>query len=164
MSISRDADGTGGTSVWALSNCLASEGRSAEMISKLAGFDGTQFYEGCGYLHFAVRMKGYGGIALLDRKGAGADRSAIRMYDGGFGSVLEYSGNNALGLERGGEGVSMRELRVPRRFKKDMASALGSVFTDWFGGGGTSTGSDAKLNAPTSENEGPDRHDQQKKQ
>jgi hypothetical protein len=90
------------------------------MISKLAGFDGTQFYEGCGHLHFAVRMKGYGGIALLDRKGAGADRSAIRMYDGGFGGVLEYSGNNALGLERGGEGASVRELRVPWSIKNDI--------------------------------------------
>ena len=92
--LARDSDGCGGTAVWALSQCLAAEGRSAEMISKLAGFDGTQFYEGCGYLNFHTRMAGYGAIALLDRKGSGADRSALRLYDGGFGHILEYSGNN----------------------------------------------------------------------
>ena len=165
-SLSRDADGTGGTSVWALSHCLASEGRSAEMISKLAGFDGTQYYEGCGYLHFADRMKGYGGIALLDRRGAGADRSALRMYDGGFGSVLEYSGNNVQGLERGGEGVSMRKLRVPRNIKKDLAGAFGSMLAGWFGGGDNNIGSDARRNLLTNETErsGGDTDDRQKKQ
>ncbi len=117
-------------------------------------------------MHFAVRMKGYGGIALLDRKGAGADRSAIRMYDGGFGSVLEYSGNNVLGLERGWEGASMCELRVPRSVKKDMSGALGSMLTGWFRGGDNSSGSAAKQNVSTSETEGSDRdmHDQQEKQ
>lgn len=156
--IARDADGTGGTSVWALSHCLASEGRAAEMVSKLAGYDGTQFYEACGYLHFAVRMKGYGGIALLDRKGAGADRSALRLYDGGFGSLLEYSGNNVQGLERGGEEVFLRELRVPRSIKKDMAGALGSMLTGWFGGGDKSSGDDA------AEGSDPALNDQQRKQ
>ena len=130
--LARDADGTGGTSVWALSHCLASEGRSAEMVSKLAGYDGTQFYEGCGYLHFSSRMKGYGSIALLDRKGAGADRSAVRLYDGGFGSVLEYSGYNAQGLEGGGK--DLRDLRAPSSIKKDVAGALGSMLTGWFSG------------------------------
>jgi hypothetical protein len=132
--LARDADGTGGTSVWALSHCLASEGRSAEMVSKLAGYDGTQFYEGCGYLHFSSRMKGYGSIALLDRKGAGADRSAVRLYDGGFGSVLEYSGYNAQGLEGGGKDSSLRDLRAPSSIKKDVAGALGSMLTGWFSG------------------------------
>jgi hypothetical protein len=132
--LARDADGTGGTSVWALSHCLASEGRSAEMVSKLAGYDGTQFYEACGYLHFSSRMKGYGSIALLDRKGAGADRSAVRLYDGGYGSVLEYSGYNAQGLERGGRDSSLRDLRAPSSIKKDVAGALGSMLTGWFSG------------------------------
>lgn len=132
--LARDADGTGGTSVWALSHCLASEGRSAEMVSKLAGYDGTQFYEACGYLHFSSRMKGYGSIALLDRKGAGADRSAVRLYDGGFGSVLEYSGYSAQGLERGGGDSSLSDLRAPSSIKKDVAGALGSMLTGWFSG------------------------------
>ena len=43
-----------------------------------------------------------------------------------------------------------------------MAGALGLVLTGWFGGGGTSSGSDAKQNAPTSENEGPDRQRKQR--
>jgi len=135
LSIARDSDGAGGISVWALSHCLASEGRSSEMVSKLAGFDGTQFYEASGYLHFSSRMKGYGAIALLDRSGAGADRSALRLYDGGFGSVLEYSGNNVKGMERGGEDVSLREMRVPTNIKEDVAGALGSMITGWFRGG-----------------------------
>ncbi len=65
-SISCHSNSTGGTSMCALLHCLALEGWSAEMISKLAEFNGMQFYKGCGYLHFAVRMKGYGGMALLD--------------------------------------------------------------------------------------------------
>ena len=139
--IARDADGAGGISVWALSHSLASEGRPSEMVSKLAGFDGTQFYEACGYLHFHTRIKGYGGIALLDRRGAGADRSALRLYDGGFGNVLEYSGNNVEGIERGGEEVCLREMRVPRSIKKEIVD---SMFTGWFGGGiNSSTGDGA---------------------
>jgi len=132
--IARDSDGSGGTSVWALSHCLAAEGRSQEMVSKLAGFDGTQFYEACGYLHFHTKMRGYGGIAMLDSKRAGDDRSAIRLYDGGFGNVLEYSGNNVQGTERGGEDACLREMRVPRSTKGDMVDAVGSIFTGWFGG------------------------------
>lgn len=134
--LARDSDGSGGTAVWALSHCLAAEGRSAEMISKLAGFDGTQFYEGCGYLNFHTRMAGYGAIALLDRKGSGADRSALRLYDGGFGHILEYSGNNVEGVDNGGEVVCLKEMRVPRSIKGDMAGAVGSMFSGWFGGGG----------------------------
>jgi hypothetical protein len=111
-------------------------------------------------------MRGYGGIALLDRKGAGADRSAVRMYDGGFGSVLEYSGNNLQGLERGGEEVSMRELRVPSSIKKDMAGALGSMLTGWFGGGDRSNGDGTKQEEPMHEAEGsdPGLNDKQRKQ
>jgi len=142
MAIARDSDGCGGTSVWALSHCLASEGRSSEMVSKLAGFDGTQFYEACGHLHFQTRMKGYGGIAMLDRRGAGADRSGIRLYDGGFGNVLEYSGNNVRGVENGGEEVCLRDMRVPRSIKNDMAGAVGSMFSGWFGGGASNNSGD----------------------
>ena len=132
VAMARDSEGTGGTSVWALSHCLASEGRSSEMTSKLAGFDGTQSYEACGYLHFNTRMKGYGGIALLDRKGAGADRSAIGKYDSGFGNILEYSGNDVKGQESGGEEVCLREMRIPSSVKNDVAGAVGSIFTGWF--------------------------------
>ncbi len=138
LAIARDSNGAGGVSVWALSHCLASEGRSSEMVSKLAGFDGTQFYESSGFLHFSSRMKGYGAIALLDRSGAGADRSALRLYDGGFGNILEYSGNTVRNMERGGEGNCLRELRVPTNIKEDTAGALGSMLTGWFRGGNKS--------------------------
>ena len=132
IAMARDSDGTGGTSVWALSHCLAAEGRSSEMTSKLAKFDGVQNYEPCGYLHFNIRMKLYGGIALLDMKGAGADRSSIGKYDESLGNVLGYSGNDVQGLERGGEEVCLREMRIPRSIKKDMVGAVGSMFTGWF--------------------------------
>jgi len=141
--IARDSDGTGGTSVWALSHCLASEGRSSEMVSKLATTDGAQFYEACGYLHFHTRMKGYGGIALLDCRRAGAGRSALRLYDGGFGRDIEYSGNNVEGLERGGEEVCLREMRVPTSVRSDVADAVGTMFSGWFGGSGKSAGDGA---------------------
>lgn len=134
--LARDSQGAGGTSVWALSHSLAAEGRSSEMVSKLAGFDGAQFYEACGYLNFHNRMAGYGGIALLDQRRSGAERAAVRLYDGGFGRVLEYSGNDVQGVERGGEDVCLEEKRVPRNVKKDMAGAVGSMFSGWFGGGG----------------------------
>jgi len=143
IAMARDAEGSGGTSIWAISNCLASEGRSSEMTSKLSSYDGTQSYEACGYLHFNTRMKGYAGIALLDQKRNGADRSALAKYDGGFGNVLEYSGNTVEGQEKGGEEVCLREKRIPRSVKEDVAGAVGSMFTGWFGssnnGGGGST-------------------------
>ncbi|KAL9187177.1 hypothetical protein ACHAXT_010897 [Thalassiosira profunda] len=148
--ISRDVDGAGGVAVWALSHALAAEGRSSEMVSKLAGYDGTQNYEGCGFLHFHTRMKGYGGIALLDRRGAGADRSTVRLYDGGFGNVLEYSGNDVQGVEMGGEEVCLWEARVPRSIKRDMAGAVGSMFTGWLGGGGSGSANEASKVAPQS--------------
>jgi len=129
MAISRDPDGAGGTSVWALSNILGSEGRSSEMVSRLAGFDGTQLYQNCGFLNFHTRMAGYGGIALLDRRGAASERSALRLYDG-FAYLLDYSGNNAMGINNGGEEVVLRDMRVPRSVVRD---AVGSIFSGWFG-------------------------------
>ena len=123
------------------------------MISKLAGFDGTQFYETSGYLQFSSRMKGYGAIALLDRSGANADRSALRLYDGGFGNVLEYSGNNAKGMERGGEGYCLREMRVPTNIKEDVAGALGSMITGWFRGDNKSSNANTqKMRSPRKQN------------
>ncbi len=130
MAIARDPDGAGGTSVWALSNILGSEGRSSEMVSRLAGFDGTQLYQNCGFLNFHTRMAGYGGIALLDRRGAACERSSLRLYDGGFAHLLDYSGNNAVGINNGGEEVVMRDMRVPRSVASDV---VGSIFSGWFG-------------------------------
>jgi len=131
----RDSQGAGGVAVWALSHCLGAEGRSSEMVSKLAGFDGTQIYESCGYLNFHNRMMGYGGIASLDQRRSGAGRAAMRLYDGAFSRVLEYSGNNIEGLERGGEDIVLLEKLVPRNIKRDAATAIGSVFSAWFGSG-----------------------------
>lgn len=127
--MSRDADGSGGTAVWALSNILGSEGRSSEMVSRLAGFDGTQLYQNCGYLNFHTRMAGYGGIALLDRRGVGSERSSLRLYDGGFAHLLDYSGNTAVGIKNGGEEVVLRGMRVPRSVARDV---VGSIFSGWF--------------------------------
>ena len=130
MAIARDPDGAGGTSVWALSNILGSEGRSSEMVSRLAGFDGTQLYQNCGFLNFYTRMAGYGGVALLDRRGAASERSSLRLYDGGFAHLLNYSGNNAVGINNGGEEVVLRDLKVPRSVASDV---VGSIFSGWFG-------------------------------
>ena len=130
MALARDPDGAGGTSVWALSHILGSEGRSSEMVSRLAMFDGTQLYQNCGYLNFHTRMAGYGGIALLDRRGAGSERSSLRLYDGGFASLLDYTGNNAEGIKNGGEEIVMRDMKVPRNVASDV---VGSIFSGWFG-------------------------------
>jgi hypothetical protein len=130
VALARDPDGAGGTCVWALSNILGSEGRSSEMVSRLAGFDGTQLYQNCGYLNFQTRMAGYGGIALLDRRGAASERSSLRLYDGGFAYLLEYSGNNAVGIKHGGEEVALKDMKVPRSVASDV---VGSIFSGWFG-------------------------------
>lgn len=130
MALARDPDGAGGTSVWALSNILGSEGRSSEMVSRLAGFDGTQLYQNCGFLNFHTRMAGYGGIALLDRRGASAERASLRLYDGGFAYLLDYSGNNAMGINNGGEEVVLKDMKVPRSVASDV---VGSIFSGWFG-------------------------------
>lgn len=127
--IARDPEGAGGMSVWALSNILGSEGRSSEMASRLAGFDGTQLYQNCGFLNFHTRMAGYGGIAFLDRRGASSARSSLRLYDGGFAFLLDYSGNNAEGIENGGEEVILKDMRVPRSVASDV---VGSIFSGWF--------------------------------
>ncbi|KAL3789919.1 hypothetical protein HJC23_010604 [Cyclotella cryptica] len=140
--LSRDSDSSGGTAVWALSHSLAGEGRSQEMLSRLSTSDGVQLYEAAGYLAFNKRMSGYGAIAILDTQRSGADRSAIRMYDGSFGHVLQYSGNNVEGIERGGEKLCLGELKVPRSIKDDVRGTVGSMFSNWFGrGGGTNPGS-----------------------
>src|SRR5210317_1615117 len=74
-------------------------------------------------------MAGYGGIALLDRRGAGSERSSLRLYDGGFAHLLDYSGNNAVGIKNGGEEVVLRDMRVPRSVARDV---VGSIFSGWF--------------------------------
>jgi len=155
IAMARDAEGSGGTSIWAISNCLASEGRSSEMTSKLSSYDGTQSYEVCGYLHFNTRMKGYAGIALLDQKRNGADRSALAKYDGGFGNVLEYSGNTVEGQEKGGEELCLRGKRIPRSVRQDVAGAVGSMFTGWFGSSNNGNGTtNQTLNQSESPQEG----------
>ena len=130
--LSRDSDSVGGTAVWALAHVLASEGRSQEMVSRLATSDGVRLYESAGYLAFNTRMAGYGAISLLDTKRAGADRSASRLYDGSFGHILQYSGNNTDGFERGGEHVCLHEMNVPTSVKDDIKGAVGSIFSGWF--------------------------------
>ncbi|KAL7521858.1 hypothetical protein ACHAWX_006546 [Stephanocyclus meneghinianus] len=143
--LARDSVGAGGTAVWALSHSLAAEGRSQEMMSRLSTSDAAQIYEAAGYLAFNTRMTGYGAIAILDTQRSGADRSAIRMYDGSFGHILQYSGNNVEGMERGGEKVCLGELKVPRSVKDDMKGAVGSMFSSWFGKGG-GTGAESSSN------------------
>ena len=143
IALARDSDGAGGTSVWALSNILGSEGRSSEMVSRLAGFDGIQLHQNCGFLNFHTRMSGYAGTALLDRRGAGSERSSLRLYDEGFSHLLEYSGNNALGIENGGEEVVLKNMRVPRSVASDV---IGSIFSGWFGDSGAKqNGNDPSL-------------------
>lgn len=132
-SLARDPDGSGGVAIWALVHCYGSEGRASEMISKLTAFDGAQCYETCGYVNFHARLKAYGGISLLDRMGAGADRSAVRLYDGGMGQLLEYTGNSVEGLERGGEEVCLREKRLPKSVRREIAGSVGSMFSGLFG-------------------------------
>ena len=131
--LSRDSESAGGIAVWALANSLASEGRSQEMVSRLATSDGVRLYESSGYLGFNTRMSGYGAISILDTQRSGADRSATRLYDGSFGYVLQYSGNNVQGAERGGEDLCMSEMKVPSSIREDMKGAVGSMFSGWFG-------------------------------
>lgn len=134
-SLAKDADSSGGIAVWALGHSFASEGRSQEMVSKLATSDGVRLHERSGYLAFNTRMSGYGAISMLDTQRSGAGRSAIRLYDGSFGHVLHYSGNDVEGQERGGEEVCMAELKVPTSVSEDVTGAVGSMFSGWFGGG-----------------------------
>ncbi|KAL7544584.1 hypothetical protein ACHAWF_007964 [Thalassiosira exigua] len=141
--LARDVGAAGGAAVWALAHALGGEGRSSEAVSKLAGYDGAKDYEGCGHLHFRERMGGYGGIAALDQRRAGADGVARRLYDNTFGRALEYSGNDVAGLERGGEEVVSSERRVPRSVKRAVTGAVGSMFAGLFGGGGTGGGDGA---------------------
>ena len=131
--LQRDADSAGGNTVWALAHLLGGEGRSQEMVSRLATSDGVRLYERSGYLSFNTRMSGYGAISLLDTQRAGSDRSATRLYDGSFGHVLQYSGNDVQGAENGGEEVCMSELDVPRSVKDDVKGAVKGIFSGLFG-------------------------------
>ena len=112
------------------------------MITKLTTLDGAKCYETCGYLNFHARMKSYGGISLLDRMGAGADRSAVRLYDGGMGQLLEYTGNSVEGLERGGEEVCLREKRLPKSVRREIAGSVGSILSGLFGRSGEAKNED----------------------
>ena len=103
------------------------------MVSRLATSDGVRLYENAGYLGFNTRMSGYGAISILDTQRSGAHRSATRLYDGSFGYVLQYSGNNRQGAERGGEELCINEMRVPSSVKDDVKGAVGSMFSGWFG-------------------------------
>lgn len=133
--LARDSDSAGGTAVWALAHSLAAEGRSQEMVSRLATSDGVRLHERSGYLAFNTRMSGYGAISMLDTQRSAADRSAIRLYDGSFGHLLQYSGTNVEGADKGSEAVCMRELVVPTSIREDVQEAVGSMFSGWFGSG-----------------------------
>lgn len=133
--LARDSDSAGGTAVWALAHSLAGEGRSQEMVSRLATSDGVRLHERSGYLAFNTRMSGYGAISLLDTQRSAADRSAIRLYDGSFGHLFQYSGTDVEGAERGGEAVCMQELAVPTSVRENVQEAVGSMFSGWFGSG-----------------------------
>jgi hypothetical protein len=133
IALARDEGSAGGIAVWALAHSLAGEGRSQEMVSRLATSDGVRLYESSGYLAFNTRMSGYGAISILDVQRSGNARSATRLYDGSFGKVLEYSGNNVEGVERGGEEVCLKDMKVPSSVKEDIRGAVGSMFSGWFG-------------------------------
>ncbi|KAL7525107.1 hypothetical protein ACHAWF_001214, partial [Thalassiosira exigua] len=125
-----------GATVWAFVHALGGEGRSSEAVSKLAGYDGAKDYEGCRHLHFRENMGGYGGIAELDQRRAGADGVTQRLYDNTFRRALEYSRNDVAGLVRGEEEVVLSEGRVPRSVKRAVMGAMGLMFEGLFGGGG----------------------------
>mmetsp|Transcript_8514 Transcript_8514/g.19731 ORF Transcript_8514/g.19731 Transcript_8514/m.19731 type:complete len:385 (-) Transcript_8514:713-1867(-) len=88
----RDFFGCGGLAAWALAHVYDAEGRTSEGISWLAGYDGVQLYEACGYLFFNARIAGYGARFALDREGAGRVRTPLRVYDNSFDPILQYSG------------------------------------------------------------------------
>ena len=91
-SLKSDKDASSGVAVWALSIAYDAEGRVSEGNSLLSGFDGTQLYDDCGFLFFNSKLGGDGARFALDRDGAYADRTAIRLYDNHFEWVLDYSG------------------------------------------------------------------------
>ena len=128
--LARDDAGAGGVAVWALGLAYDAEGRASEGTSMLGGYDGQQHYEKCGHLFFDSRLCGYGARYSLDREGAGAGRTASRMYGTAFERVIQYSSDP--------EAVR-RARRAPESLRKQMTDAAGrrarSVFETLFGGG-----------------------------
>ena len=81
----------GGNCAAALSGVYSAEGRVSEGTSILSR-DGIEHWESCGFLFWNVKLMGKGGHFVLSNDRAGRNSSALRMYDGGFGWVLESAG------------------------------------------------------------------------
>lgn len=106
-----DLEGCSGISSWGMALVLDAEGRVAEGISTLKGYDGVRRFETAGLLQFDSRLMGYGGRWALDREGQvkrdreegllpssfmssneKPGRSILRVYDNAFDRIFQYSG------------------------------------------------------------------------
>lgn len=123
LAISRDKTGSAGVAAWALSHIYDAEGRSSEGTSTFTGH-GVQYFEPCGFLFFDARMNAAGATYAIDKKGASADRLALRLYDQSFGNIFETSSN----LIRRKIPGSQRQILI-----ESAATSASSIFKNLFG-------------------------------
>eukprot|EP00547_Thalassionema_nitzschioides_P010557 CAMPEP_0194229130 /NCGR_PEP_ID=MMETSP0156-20130528/43732_1 /TAXON_ID=33649 /ORGANISM="Thalassionema nitzschioides, Strain L26-B" /LENGTH=740 /DNA_ID=CAMNT_0038961669 /DNA_START=40 /DNA_END=2259 /DNA_ORIENTATION=- len=106
-----DLEGCSGIASWAMALVLDAEGRVAEGISNLKGYDGVRRFETAALLQFDSRLMGYGGRWALDREAQvqrdreeallpssltsttpKRGRTILRVYDNAFDRIFQYSG------------------------------------------------------------------------
>lgn len=87
-----DLEGCAGVASWAWASVFDAEGRVAEGISGLNGYDGVSNFDSAGLLFFDSRLCGYGARFALDREGVRSARSILRVYDESYSRVFLDSG------------------------------------------------------------------------
>mmetsp|Transcript_33937 Transcript_33937/g.49693 ORF Transcript_33937/g.49693 Transcript_33937/m.49693 type:complete len:818 (-) Transcript_33937:246-2699(-) len=129
-----------------LASLYEMQGRSSEGLSLCGGYDGVQRFNQCGYMYHDCILGGfYGGVFALDKDGAGAGRTALRIYDEYFGErIIRYCVRDSATVAVAGSGskeqaLSMLEcMKAPINTRKEMVgkalSTPKSMFQSFFGG------------------------------
>ena len=134
--------GASGIYSLALAHVYDGEGRVAEGVSLLKGFDGTQNYEGCSMLYYDCKMAALGARFALDRDGSSADNVGFRIYDTYFQSIL---------LEYSTKVSQMKWKRAPTRKRTEMINQVrGTTQSIWNTVLGTLSSSSSSSSSSTS--------------
>lgn len=122
-----DLEGCTGIASWAFANIYDAEGRVAEGISALNGYDGVKRFESAGLLFFDSHLGGYGARFALDREGERDARSIQRVYDESFSRVFLDSGYATR------TPLTKTERRAPTNVSQIFLKPAGSLFSNLFG-------------------------------
>ena len=122
-----DLEGCGGIASWAFALVYDAEGRTAEGISALNGYDGVKTFESAGLLFFESRLCGYGARFALDREGERSGRSICRVYDESYTRIWLDSGYAYR------KPLATTEKRVPIHMSRMSLKPGNSFFQSFFG-------------------------------